>query len=416
MYENEVMKNILGFIAGMGLSLLLYAWLCLHKDYPPLYAAVFGIIGGVILTLGMAFSLSVRCLVFLTLPQMFSKKGRNFLLMYAAVLVFTYPVANFNTNMQVMANSATCGQELMINETMKLVQFATDPLAAVYDALKELLLAIKRFARMLMKAFKALIRALKEICAAVAKVFKWLYSLVDICNEKMGAPYRKCKKAFDDAYSDCRDRLGIFKFLCEIVDAASNLCHIVRVGELLCAIGGAVKDLVVSSVEKATTGTSRSYTEVKDAIMAEIKAKIESFSGVMSVLDNVMMLTVFTIFTKAWSYRTRYLTKDKYDNYYITEYVHEMDARRKELGRECIFPLKESENLKYIPLTSFKVTAKEGRKMLKGLAFWAFGAYYSAIYLIMDYSLYWVLDMVSRALNVKTSAEIPAYLQLHVNG
>jgi hypothetical protein len=60
------------------------------------------------------------------------------------------------------------------------------------------------------------------------QVFKWLYSLVDICNEKMGEPYRKCKKAFDDAYNDCSDSLSIFSFLCEIVTAASTLCNLAR--------------------------------------------------------------------------------------------------------------------------------------------------------------------------------------------
>ena len=86
-------------------------------------------------------------------------------------------------------------------------------------------------------------------------MFKWLWSLVDICNDRMGEPYRKCKRAFDDAYHDCRDRLGIFKFLCEIVDAASNLCHLARIGELLCAIVQAVKDLIISTVKKKTVGS-----------------------------------------------------------------------------------------------------------------------------------------------------------------
>ena len=89
------------------------------------------------------------------------------------------------------------------------------------------------------------------------QVFKWLFSLVDICNERMGAPYRKCKKSFDDAYRDCRDRLGFFGFLCGIVSAASNLCQLARIGELLCAIGGAIKELVVSAVKKATVGSVR---------------------------------------------------------------------------------------------------------------------------------------------------------------
>ena len=39
-YENEVLKNCLGFVAGVGLTMLFYAWLCLQKDYPKLQAAI----------------------------------------------------------------------------------------------------------------------------------------------------------------------------------------------------------------------------------------------------------------------------------------------------------------------------------------------------------------------------------------
>ena len=63
---------------------------------------------GVVLTLGMAFAHTVRCLVFLTLPSMFSKKGRSFLLMYATVLVFSFPAANISTNLKVLC-VCSCG-------------------------------------------------------------------------------------------------------------------------------------------------------------------------------------------------------------------------------------------------------------------------------------------------------------------
>ena len=39
-YENEVLKNCLGFVMGVGLTLLFYAWLCLQKDYPRFQAAI----------------------------------------------------------------------------------------------------------------------------------------------------------------------------------------------------------------------------------------------------------------------------------------------------------------------------------------------------------------------------------------
>ena len=56
---------------------------------------------------------------------------------------------------------------------------------------------------------------------------------------------------------------------------------------------------------------SRSYSEVKDAIMAEITAKVSGYTSMLSILDNVMMISVFYVFTKALRYRRGYLTRDR---------------------------------------------------------------------------------------------------------
>ena len=54
-----------------------------------------------------------------------------------------------------------------------------------------------------------------------------------------------------------------------------------------------------------------------------------------------------------------------YDNYYITPQMEAIDERRKELGKDTIFPLKKLETAKYIPLFSSQLTRKETRKLMK---------------------------------------------------
>ena len=56
-------------------------------------------------------------------------KGRAFLLLYVVVLVMNYPVKNFNKNVLVMSESATCGQEMAFNQTRELVEAAFSPMA-----------------------------------------------------------------------------------------------------------------------------------------------------------------------------------------------------------------------------------------------------------------------------------------------
>ena len=51
-----------------------------------------------------------------------------FLLMYALFLVMNHPMKNFNANIMVMSNSATCGQEMALNKTKELAAAAAAPM------------------------------------------------------------------------------------------------------------------------------------------------------------------------------------------------------------------------------------------------------------------------------------------------
>ena len=54
-------------------------------------------------------------------------KGRAVLLMYAFVLVMTYPMENFHHNTEVMSQSSLCGQEAAYNATKDVIDVALAP-------------------------------------------------------------------------------------------------------------------------------------------------------------------------------------------------------------------------------------------------------------------------------------------------
>lgn len=56
----------------------------------------------------------------------------------------------------------------------------------------------------------------------------FLVDIGDICNEEMGAPYRKCRQLFSEARLDCSEVLGDFNFLCEIMENFLPLCELAR--------------------------------------------------------------------------------------------------------------------------------------------------------------------------------------------
>ncbi|KAK7011317.1 DC-STAMP domain-containing protein 2, partial [Biomphalaria glabrata] len=246
--------------------------------------------------------------------------------------------------------------------------------------------------------------------------------------------------AFDDGYNKCCAVMSIFKFLCGIVTLVGYLCNIARIGELLCLIADAIKDFIVSKIGAPvmarindikdmfyfnvsidyhfhySMNQSRPYSDVVKAIMKEIKEKLTIIDVLQTIVDNIMAFTILLVVVKAVMYRRGYLYKNHFDNYYITKHLYDIDARRKEMDKDSLFPLKYLEQIKFIPTFSHLMTKKELKKMLKGLLFWSFSAFSATYYIVCDYGLYWILDLVRRHLDVRTSAAIPPHLQLHVKG
>ena len=54
-------------------------------------------------------------------------QGRTLLLAYAFLMVLSGPMQNFNNNIHVMSNSATCGQQMTYNVTKEVVDMAMAP-------------------------------------------------------------------------------------------------------------------------------------------------------------------------------------------------------------------------------------------------------------------------------------------------
>jgi hypothetical protein len=65
---------------------------------------------GILLTIGLAFSDTVRCLFILGIPQFFNTKGRAAVLAYVLILTVSGPGKNTALNMEVLTESLVCGQ------------------------------------------------------------------------------------------------------------------------------------------------------------------------------------------------------------------------------------------------------------------------------------------------------------------
>ncbi|XP_013388561.1 DC-STAMP domain-containing protein 2 isoform X2 [Lingula anatina] len=371
----------------------------------------------------------------------FLGKGRTFLLAYCFVLIVNGPMHNFSHNIQVMSQSAACGQLMAENATKEILAEAMQPVKGILAPIRQALRGLTQAADRLRKAFQAMKQLFQNIVDAIKRLFKWLADMVNICNHNMGRPYRQCKKVFEIVVKKCRENAIANAFgLCSLADKFSVVCNIARVGEFLCKLTELVQQLIVKKVQTSvqtavqnvyemfyfnvtlihhlnyTITQSKTSKEIQRDIMNEIKSWVKPFESMMDFSSFAIAFMLLWLFIKAMLYRRNYLTKDKFDNFYVTFNLRDIDERRQEMERETILPLNWKESSKYITTWSPRLAKPEKKKLVRGLIMLAGSFMHASFYMYCDMGLYTLLDLIRTHAELKTHSEVPHTIGLHVQG
>lgn len=111
-----IKRTALGFFGGVFLSYLIFFAMIMQLNYSLRVATWLGSIIAIVLTLGLAFSECIQCITLLTLPQLFSKRGRSMLIAYVFLITLSGPVANTAKNTEILSGSLSCGQVSRVSE------------------------------------------------------------------------------------------------------------------------------------------------------------------------------------------------------------------------------------------------------------------------------------------------------------
>lgn len=162
---NYLCNTLFGFIGGLFLTYILFMFLVFQLHLSLSKATWIASLLGIILTLGLSFSMQLRCLVLLILPQFFSKKGRVAIIGYAFVMAFSGPAANTVKNTEVLSSSLSCGQEQLSDAMKGVVEIMKQPFMAIKNAVKHI---IKVLERTLTKV-KLILLDIKDLSSKVCK-------------------------------------------------------------------------------------------------------------------------------------------------------------------------------------------------------------------------------------------------------
>ncbi|KAJ3598000.1 hypothetical protein NHX12_001515 [Muraenolepis orangiensis] len=232
----EVGRSLVGFLCGLLLASL-YGTMVLLLQGGELWFCVYSTASLALLaSFSMGLFAGARANVTLMLPTLLSAKGRNVLVFFIMILLLSGPLQNILQNFERAADSLVCGAELAQNQTKQVMQRSASPLMPVLDSIREMTTNARGVTGRVNHFIQALTDNTRHIARTLRNVLHFLVDIGDVCNDKMGRPYRKCTRLFDEARDECVELLGIFNFLCDIVDGFRPLCGLSRAGQLFCVI------------------------------------------------------------------------------------------------------------------------------------------------------------------------------------
>ncbi|XP_033624688.1 DC-STAMP domain-containing protein 2-like [Asterias rubens] len=442
-YANKITKSVMGFLVGLVLVFFFYFVFVFGLKQDPSNAAFTATCIGPVICFGMAFSRQFSCMMLLMIPQLFSGKGRTILMAYVFLLVITGPLENLTHNIDVAGQSQVCGIELALNQSNTVFQLATAPLAPFMDGFKSLFGKLNSLLSRVKSGFNVMTRATRATGNAIQLVYDWIAGIVTRCNYFMMRPAEKCRDLLTVVAAKCRRKLGIFQFLCKIVDIAKNVCSVAEVLDLLCELprmmgtaikkcGDGKKETVVAAFNKVQQKLyvklsvshdltfdaefSTTLKQIRDNMRGEVEDRLRTFTLVLNWLNRVLSFTFLLLLFRAYRYHHRYLTKDKHDNWYITEHFEEVDEIRVNMGKSGLLPLNLKERWTFIKPDSIRLAKPEKRRFLLSITLWITEVCYATMVIVSDYAAYWFLDMVRLHSEINVFANSPGAVTIHVEG
>ncbi|EGI58274.1 DC-STAMP domain-containing protein 2 [Acromyrmex echinatior] len=383
----------------------------------------------------------LKCIVFLLLPQFFSKRGRQALIAYAFILTLTGPAKNVLHNISVLSESLACGQEQLKQAVKNVVDLVKEPFYALRDAISKVIKMVKMVMKKIKQTLVAIKRLVLSILRVITSVFQWLGNVVNICNKKLGTPFDRCQRVFEGAVDDCKAKLGpLFGGVCNLTYVVGALCYAVKPLDFICILVSYVADTIVNAVQEKIkrftrhikamfyvkvkfshsfhfeTNQTKTIEDVSTGIITEIRERTDRFLAVFDWMSFGTTFFIFFMLLRILRYRHKWLTSDRFDNRYLTDDLRTIDLIRTRQDKETILPLNRRERNRYIPLTSVTLIKVEKIKLAKSVVFLGLTTFKICIHMMADYSLYWILSTIRYHGRIETKVQRPNFVSVHVSG
>ncbi|XP_027863877.1 E3 ubiquitin-protein ligase DCST1 isoform X3 [Xiphophorus couchianus] len=403
---------------------------------------------------GGFLSSSFRCTILLTLPSILGSRGRSYLMVMIVMILYRGPISNTERNAEVAAMSLSCNLDLQVQHSKVLWRLAARPFLLVAKQLMKDKVEFESESLDINKKFQ---NVRDEV------LLQYGYDPIQPggaargnstqehfasntrrrCDGVVDEGIRRCAGWFRQKWSECMKAIPVpiinhilcismkFDFLCDVMRTMTPWCReqipVERnFGQLYDRLNVSMDRLSREFRARVVVQQEEQQQSVLDGVQLDrvfTESVKESFQRLtkrmeqgMKVLEMVLSFTFITVFIQAVQYLRSYRTNISFDNVYITSYFRRIDERRRRAGKHFLLPLRKSERKRFIAPMSPKINSEELIQVASGGFQVLAISLLAVVLLVIDFSLFHVLDIISRHTFTQFNITSSHHIDISVGG
>lgn len=449
-YEDDFWRRFLTHTGGLLLGLVLYVfvYIVLIKHHTVITVSVAFLLM-LPYMLVLENSHAIRAIVMLSLPIMFTNRGRALVFCCMLAIMVSGPLKNSQVNISELHKSLNCSKQYLIVKTDKYVEEnVVKKLMRAEQIIEMLANDIKQFAKEVKQRVQVIIQLALTVDKYIREAIEELKKIVNICNSHSPEYIANCERATTRIYWECKRNYGhLFGMFCELarfsgreycqkINWPASFCEISRkvivymaseVGKRLKAAAQAIEDMLYVDVDTKHVyyynGTkSKSFKKVISEIKFDVEQKFWYIHLVARLFNLITLILVIWITLTATLYHMHYMEHVSFDNMYIDKRLVTLDDRRKQriverkeklapsnkLARRStisessyttIFPLTKKHEHQYLKPFGIWMNEMERHKLLIAGLVWMIIINYITFFVALDFGLYHLIELINQILN-----------------
>ncbi|XP_068179006.1 E3 ubiquitin-protein ligase DCST1 [Antennarius striatus] len=444
-----ILRAGLGAVGGAVLFLGVAHSLPLTFDLLLVSGGVF--VGGCVLV-GSASS-SARCLLLLMLPSILGSRGRAYLMLLTLSVLVRGPVSNIQHNVGTAAESLGCNLDLQVRNAKLLWRDAIRPVQLITQELMDNEGEFQSEALNVSRNFQNIrddilrrygydnLEAEQPSAAGRSTQQQFAAKTMMQCNHVVDAGVQRCVDWFQQKWEECMAAIAVpvinhifcvsmkFYFLCDIMRVMTPWCREQvpvegNFGQLFDQLNVSVDLLsrefstrldVQEQQQTVFQGSLRDHAFSR-AVRASLRRLVDGTQRAVGVLQLLLSLAFITIFIQALAYLLRYRRDIRFDNFYVTAHFRQIDGRLRRAGKPRLLPLSQSEKKKLIDPWGLRIHPEELANVTSGVFQLLSLTLLTVVLLTLDFSLFHVLDIVSRHTFTQFNVTSHHHVEIKVGG